>query len=101
MVQWIVYLRATAPQDLQNKKTQSIRLSNAFLNRNILNVRGGLQLLCWGPGCFCLSSDMNTVESSIADHLAKIPPHERGERSRVIREWIVVYVEFLKAVMKE
>ena len=100
-VSWLVFhcvYNRVCFQDLTNKKTQSIKLTNAFLNRNVLNVRGGLALLCFGPGCFSLSQDLFTVESCIADELAKIPAHLRGERARVWKEWLLKYVQFLKSV---
>lgn len=93
-----VYLKfVVLYQDLHSKKTQSIKLTNSFLSRNVLSVRGGLALLCFGPGCFSLSSDLLTLESSIADSLLALPTHVRGERTKVHREWIAQYVAFLKS----
>lgn len=85
-------------QNPTERKFQSIKLSNAVLQQTVLRCRGGMQLLCFGPGAFSLREDgggLLMLRSAAADLLAE----DRSASFRASYErWLARFVDFLAAV---
>jgi hypothetical protein len=87
-------------KDPSDVSKQSIKLSNAFIRRSVLNVIGGVELLCFGPGGFQLRSGAyaNNQTLQIESCLHKIiRSDDRGNLKYLCKDWITRYVRFLKS----
>eukprot|EP01034_Spumella_vulgaris_P028450 gene28450-35303_t len=83
-------------KDLREPKTQTIRLTNAYLHRSVLVARGGLQMLCFGPAGFRLSRDCSSLEAGVRE--AWRDGGDRAELGVLLKAWLGKYAEYLRAV---
>lgn len=85
-------------KDVTNKKSTTIRLSNAYLGRTIASARGGLELFAFGPAGF--KPTMHPVEGSCLESVVVqlVRPTASNDRKRLYQSWLEMYVGFLQGV---
>lgn len=90
-------------QDPTERKYQCIKLSNAHLRQTVVQAKGGLQLLCFGPCAFQLTlstagptAGQHVLQSAVA---GEVLVADRSTSFRAVyAAWLRKYVEFLRAV---
>ena len=84
-------------KDVTNKKSTTIKLTNAYLGRTIASTRGGLELFAFGPAGFKPTvhpSEGPCLESVVVQ---LVRPTATNDRKRLYQSWLEMYVGFLQA----
>lgn len=91
-------------KDLTERKFQAIKITNAVLRQNVLQARGGIALLLFGPAAFHLT--LSALSASLGQHViqsaiaSEILQNDKSATFRALYgTWLRQYVDFLNAVL--